>query len=523
MLISKSYKKGVVTSTALNAIVKGINFLNIIIIARLYGTSIDTDIYFYLFAFVNLVATFINGLDLTVIIPEGMHLQETKGRAAAMGFYNFFGLVYCLLGLLLFIILFFFSIPVFEIISTFKDAVLLSHRSLLMLSSVLPLFIIVSSYLSTVLTTLKFFIAPLIVSLTVQTLTLGMLLLFYKKLGINAAMVGLVTGYGLNIILLLAIMWIKLKWSFTFSKQELTKRIGKNLFSVSLGNIASTAYTYGIILILSSLTAGYYSAYNYSMQIVNIPVTFIVAQAAAVIGIKFNELSARQEHNQLNKIFQDSTAILLFLLVPICFLTFLYAEDVVRFLFFRGGFGEQSVIMVSQFLRYLIFLTPCFLLVTFITRVLTANRKVSQSFYFQIVFNLVSLGSLYIGFRLYQGNGFLIAMLVTYYLYITIGCLLLFKWLLPYISYKQTLRQLMLMALLNIPFLLVCKMLAPVHSIGLLAMVAFIYYGLLMIVNHFLRVNEPARLFLFQLINLGRGSIKTIFLTKNTKATIGSL
>jgi len=50
MLKTESYKKGIVISTGLNVIVKAILFLNSIVIAYYFGTSIDTDLYFYIFS-----------------------------------------------------------------------------------------------------------------------------------------------------------------------------------------------------------------------------------------------------------------------------------------------------------------------------------------------------------------------------------------------------------------------------------------------------------------------------------------
>src|SRR6476619_7313733 len=129
MLRKESYKKGIIKSTALNIIAKCIAFINTLIIAYYFGTNIDTDLYFYIFSFITLIAGLINGMDVAVIIPEGMHLKETKGMGVVMRFYNFFGYVYLMFGTLLFFALFFFSGPIYNTISAYKLNVLHEHRN----------------------------------------------------------------------------------------------------------------------------------------------------------------------------------------------------------------------------------------------------------------------------------------------------------------------------------------------------------------------------------------------------------
>jgi putative peptidoglycan lipid II flippase len=313
MLKTESYKRGIIKSTVLNVIVKCISFITTLIIAYYFGITVETDLYFYVFSTITLIASLINGMDLTVIIPEGMQLEQKEGRAAAMLFYNSFAYLYLIIGVVLFVILFLFSVPVYSTVSAFKNTVLNEHRYLLIVSSTLPLFLILSNYLTSVLTTLKYFTAPLIANGIAYILALTALTIFHKSSGISAVFIGLVAGYILNVILLLTFMYLKLNWRFGFSVKDLSKRVKKNLLSVQLGNLATFAFNYGIIILLSSLAAGVYSAYNYSMQVVNIPIIFIVAQTSSVAGIKFNELAARRLHTELNKIFQDSIGVLLLL------------------------------------------------------------------------------------------------------------------------------------------------------------------------------------------------------------------
>lgn len=493
MLKMESYQKGIIFSTGLNVIVKAILFLNTIVIAWYFGTSIETDLYFYIFSTITLIAALVNGMDLAVILPEGMHLQEEKGKHEAIGFYNFFGFCYLLLGLLIFAVLFFFSVPIYSSISSFKTVVLADHKTLLLLSSALPLLIILSNYFTSVLTTLKYFTAPLIANGIAQLFALGSLVIFHGRFGIVSVLIGMVAGYVLNLALLLFFMYFKLHWHIGFSARNITTRVKKNLVSVQLGNMATFAFNYGIIVVLSSLPTGIYSAYNYSMQVMNVPINFIVAQAAAVAGIKFNELAAKKLPAEMNRIFLQSLNILLFLIVPFCCLAYLYADTIVNFLYLRGGFTKESAEKVVYFMRYLIFLAPCFTINTLITRMMTAGKKVSQTFFFQLGFNISALILIVFITRSFAEKGFVISMLFAYYFYVSVVCIFLFRWLMPYINYTGIIKNTTLICLYNLPFMWIFYELFNRHpSVPVFIMLSAGYYAVIIIANHFIKINSAA-------------------------------
>ncbi len=496
MLKTESYKRGIVFSTALNIFVKAILFFNTIIIAWYFGTTIETDLFFYIFSTITLIAAFINGMDAAVILPEGMHLQEDEGKEAAVEFYNVFALGYTLLGVIIFVVLFFASVPVYDLISSFKSGILEKHSFLLMLGSILPLLIILSNYFTAVLTTLKYFTAPLIANGVAQLFSLISLVLFHAKFGIAAAFVGMVIGYLLNIILLLVFMRTRLHWHTRFSFRHLNARVKRNLVSIQLGNLATFSFNYGIIVVLSGLPAGVYSAYNYCSQILNIPNNFIVAQASAVAGIKFNELAAKKLPGEMNRIFQQSLEVLLFLMIPFCMLVSVFAAPIVDILYLRGGFTKESAEKVVYFLQYLIFLAPCYTVNTFIARVMTAGKKVSQSFFFQLGFNVSALILIIIGTRFFKQQGFVAGMLSAYYIYVLAIGIIIFRVLMPFIDYMAIIRKMTLFFLFNFPFLfLFYKLFGHIQSIFAIALIYVVYFLLILVINHFLKINDTVKAF----------------------------
>ena len=78
LIKAESYTRGMTLSVLFNIISKGILFLLTIIIARYFGSTIKTDIYFFVFTTMILFSSFINNIDTVVLIPESMRLREKE-------------------------------------------------------------------------------------------------------------------------------------------------------------------------------------------------------------------------------------------------------------------------------------------------------------------------------------------------------------------------------------------------------------------------------------------------------------
>ncbi|MBK9533308.1 MAG: hypothetical protein IPO42_16235 [Chitinophagaceae bacterium] len=128
LIRSESYKRGTLLSVLFNILSKGILFLLTIIIARYFGSDINTDIYFFVFAAMILFSGFINNIDVAVLIPESMRIRTNEGDKPAAAFLNFFGLIYLVIGLLFTVAMYFYGTTVFGLISRFSAADIETYR-----------------------------------------------------------------------------------------------------------------------------------------------------------------------------------------------------------------------------------------------------------------------------------------------------------------------------------------------------------------------------------------------------------
>ena len=146
---------------------------------------------------------------------------------------------------------------------------------------------------------------------------------------------------------------------------------------------------------------------------------------------------------------------------------------------------------VVYFMRYLIFLSPCFTINTFITRLMTAGKKVSQTFFFQLGFNISALILIIFVTQAFQEKGFIISMLFAYYFYIIVVCIFLFRWLMPFINYPVVIKNMLLIFLFNLPLLLIFYKIFDRHqSVPVFLMLSAGYYAIVLIVNHFIKINK---------------------------------
>ena len=119
---AESYRRGVISSTLFNIAAKGIGFINSLLIIYIFGSGLDTDFYFLILATVTLITSFINGVDLLILVPEAMRLRVNEGDRAEKSFLNFFILGYLVIGLLIALLIFFAPIFFYSIFSKYEPA-----------------------------------------------------------------------------------------------------------------------------------------------------------------------------------------------------------------------------------------------------------------------------------------------------------------------------------------------------------------------------------------------------------------
>lgn len=465
LIQSESYKKGVVLSVLFNIISKGILFILTIIIARYFGSNIKTDIYFFVFASMILFSGFINSIDTAVLIPESMRIREKEGNEKAAAFLNFFLLIYFFIGVAFLLLMYFFGTAIFGLISKFSEADIVFYRNYFWIGSFFFVFHILTNYINTILTSLKYFSLPMLISSVKSCITIACIFLLKEDYDVLSVFLGGLIAYALNLIFLLVVMKHSLGWKFSFKLALVKKKTWSNIFYAELGQITTVASSMLPLYLLSGFGSGIISVMNYGKNIADIPNTLITSQFANVTGIKLNEQAAQLNYEGMNSTFLRIAKLIVFILVPVGFFMFVFAEPVVELLYMRGSFTQEAVTQSAMFLRLLAVSIFSVGINAMVTRVFIAMLAIRQSFYYQITLNILLIVAIWLFTTSYGAYGYPYAVILLNMINY-IGMYFICKKLFKTINYAALLKYSGWVFALNIPVAVALFYAMPLTGIG---------------------------------------------------------
>lgn len=406
LIRSESYKKGTVLSVLFNIISKGILFLLTIIIARYFGSNIKTDIYFFVFASMVLFSGFINNIDTAVLIPESMRLREKAGNETAAAFLNFFLLIYFIIGILFTVVMYFFGTTVFGWISKFSEADIITYRNYFWIGSLFFIFNVLTNYLNSILTSLKYFSLPLLISSFKSCVVIVCIFLLRAKYDVLAVFIGGLISYAVNLLIQIYVLKEIAGWNFMTRASRIKKSVWNNVFYAELGQLTTVASSMFPLYLLSGFGSGVISVMNYGKNIADIPNTLITAQFANVSGIKLNEEFARNDTAGMNDTFLRTSKLIVFILVPIGFYCFVFATPLVALFYQSRNFNAMAVTESVFFLKFLAITIFSIGINAMVTRLFIAVQAIRQAFFYQAALNILLIAVIWICTKYYGAYGY---------------------------------------------------------------------------------------------------------------------
>lgn len=448
LIKTESYKKGMTLSVIFNIIAKGALFVLTICIAAYFGSDIKTDIYFFVYSSMVLLSGFINTIDTMVLVPESMRLREKEGTAAAMGFLNYFFRIYFFISIAFIGLMFLFGTKLFGLLSKFSEADIITYKNYFLIGSFYFFFQVLTGYINNILTSLKFFTVPMLISGINSCIVIAGIILLHRQFDVLSVFLGGIAAYSINLIFLLLVMKKIAGWNFFTKSTGVKKKIWKNIFFAELGQLATTASSFFPLFLLSGLGKGVISVMNYGKNIADIPNTLFTAQFANVSGIKLNEQFARNDLAGMNDTFIKTSKLLVFILVPLGCFMFLFATPLVELFYKRGNFNEGAVVDAARFLQLLAVAIFSIGINAIVTRIFIAVQAIKQAFLYQVILNIFLIAAIWV-FTKYYGvygypYGIILMNLVNY-----IGMYFICKKIAKHINYTAVLRYTALMIGVN--------------------------------------------------------------------------
>lgn len=450
MLNRDSFKKGIIVSTTLNIIGKLIAFINTLIITYYFGTQVETDIFFYIISVTALICNAINGVDLLVLVPEILRLRGQESEIEARRFVNFFFYSYIFIGLVFSILILSNPIDFYTTFSKFDIEKIYKYHLILKAGIGIIFFQLTNGLLTSVLTSYKFFTAPIIAGILNSLFTILFTVLLHDSIGIKGALVGILIGYSINFVLLMYTMYSKLQWNFFEVTIMKNKLVWKNIGLMQVNILPIWIRNYVTITLFSSMVTGTITALNIAQNIALIPEVFITSQIIAITGIKFSELNAANDMKTLKNLLDSIFIGLLLIMIPISIVFAICTKDIVSILYLRGNFDIQSLSVTAFCLFFLSILMPFKIPDSLFTRLFTSLQIYESTAMLGLLAHITIATMTYFLTIRYGLKGYFAALLGGYCIIMPIVFFLLMHFKAPTLKSYVLLKNLMYMAIISL-------------------------------------------------------------------------
>lgn len=414
----QSFKQAAVWSTAIGAFSQGLALLFGMLMAALFGAQESTDVLYYCLGIFALLTGMFQAINVSVLIPETMRRRHQVGEADAMAFLNRFFAAFALAILALTAWMLWKPAGTLTLISRFpRDTLERQARLVFWLLATLPLQMIAQLLLD-ILVSYRFLTLPATLSCVNRIINILFVWLFHRELGVVSVALGMLLGFGLQILLNLYLLRHAIRWNPYAWRTRIGGAVYRNVAWAEAGTLASTLAGYLPLFLFSGLGAGILTALNYARRLTAVPTQLMTAQVSNVTGIKFNEQAARRDLAGMGSAFDRIQRLLVFVLVPLAFVLAALGAPLVRILFGRGAFGAAAVRDTALLFSVLILVLPAEALNSVIARMNIARQEVGFGTRWQIGGNLLNAAIVYGFVRWLGAIGFPVGTGVFYVLYL---------------------------------------------------------------------------------------------------------
>lgn len=364
-----------------NIISKILGFIREISISFAYGVSEFTDVYFlslgipaifYNIIVLGLSSSYIS-INNTLINKEG-EIEVKKYNSKIIKCSIIFGLILSILGLL-------FSGLISNIFSTnmkeyYSNMLVNSLRIIFLSLSTSGISAILTGYLNNN----GKYNYPLIGGILSNIIIISSIFLS-KKFGFIFLIFGALIGI-MSQALVLLISSINNGFNINFSKLSIDKNVN-DTFKMALPiffSVAVTELNYFVDKYIASLfQTGSISLINFSTRLYLFFNSLLIVPVVTIIYPKLSKLLNKKLNSSVKKVLDNGLRLGVILIIPTMFFIIFFSEEVVNFIFNRGEFNKDNVIIVSKILSiYILSLFPV-LISEILNKILYSNQNTRTS------------------------------------------------------------------------------------------------------------------------------------------------
>ena len=341
--------------SVLGLISRGLGFFREIIFANNFGLENNFDLYLVGAVIPITINNIVLFIGQNFFIPGFQKINSLDTVASEKYFRKSF-IIFFTVGILIAILIFLSSD---FIINYYMQSASILNKQIA--SQILKIFLLTIpfsagiSILSALLQTVYEFKYPAISILFLNLSIIIFLLLFTDKFGIYIIPVGYTVGTLLQFVYLIikSRKFVTLKLIERKSDFKLTKSfLGSSLLIIVLIESISQLYSLFDRYFYTEVSTGGIASLNYGLMVWFLPISiFSISLATAVFPV-MNRAINESVFDDIEKIYNESISMNTFIFLPVAFILFFYGDSLIRVMFERGRFVEESTSMTFGVLRF---------------------------------------------------------------------------------------------------------------------------------------------------------------------------
>lgn len=368
---------------------KLIGFVRDMVVANFYGATLVSDAYFYALQIPSLAIIILGGVggpfhSAAVAVFSKLIGAEDKPEETVNRLFNTFLTISFLFFAICSILGFLFADKIMGLIISAgsPELIALATTHFKIMSPIILIGGIIGIYYG-LLIVHKQYILPNLSPMILSLVVIGIISLVHNDKSGYALAIATTIGAICQILIQfpkLRQIGYKIKPNFDFRNNPQFKNICELLFPAILSSTIGQISIYIDMFFASTLVMGAWTSVVFANRIFQFPVGILVTAFLVPLFPIFSRLAGEGNEDSIRSYFNKGVGVLFFAAIPMIILILLLAKDGISFVFERGAFDSNAVMMVTEALCFLSFSILPYVFRDSITRVYYAYNDSKTPF-----------------------------------------------------------------------------------------------------------------------------------------------
>lgn len=338
-------KRNIVNTVAnvmvLSIFVKIIGFVKQAVVAAIYGSTQQTDIYFITSEFLTNIGTALFAALTVVIIPA--YVQKKKERKTN-DYISKVLIAFLLITLGMIVVVEIFSNPISSLLASgYGPNEILEVTHYLRIMSPVLLFMCFVNIFQAVLEGEKRFVPSKSIGIIQSIVVISIAVILGIRYGTRMLVAGFILSAILEFIYLLLFVrrYYQPKRVRNLFDNEI-KNLIKKMLPLCIGNAVADISVIVDKIIATELGEGVASALSYGQTLKSFVATTLITTSVSVIFVYFSDYVAEGATEKVQDLFEKALSISIILMIPVSIISYVCSNDIVAMIYQRGNFDGND-------------------------------------------------------------------------------------------------------------------------------------------------------------------------------------